>query len=228
LTFRRKNGILAVQFDGEDSIHTVATITDIQEQKHNAGRVSLFVDGAFLCGADRLTVAEYRLRIGDEVQEGRLTAMLAESECRSCFDRALGRLNKGMMTERDLKAYLREKNYLPEAVDYAVAKLHAYNYLSDEAYVEAYFHDHAAGTGDKGMRFALAQRGVDPKAVAAFFDARESDRPRAEALADKYMKGKARVQKEKVRLARYLYTRGFSNETARAVTASFFDGEDEC
>ena len=43
-------------------------ITDVTRQKKKDTRVSIFVDGEFVCGLDELTFAQSRIAIGDEIE----------------------------------------------------------------------------------------------------------------------------------------------------------------
>ena len=42
-------------------------ITDIKPQARNKSRVSVYIDGRFCCGLEKITAALHRLKIGDEI-----------------------------------------------------------------------------------------------------------------------------------------------------------------
>ena len=55
-------------------------ITDIKSQARNKSRVSVYIDGRFCCGLEKLTAALHRLKIGDEIEPEELEKAVSESE----------------------------------------------------------------------------------------------------------------------------------------------------
>jgi len=199
----------------------MGVITDISPQAKNKERVNVYIDGAFFCGLDAFTVLERRLKIGAEISEEGLAGIVMDGEKRSALDRATKRLGYSLMPEKEMKAYLFERGYLAQAVEYAVEKLKEYGYIGDSGYVRAYYNDNSSSRGDKGIRYELERKGIDENILEDFF-ADSDDTNRCRAVAEKYMRGKALDQKNKAALSRHLYSRGFAWETAGRVIEEIF------
>ena len=67
----------------------MAVITDIQPQVKDKTRVNVYLDGRFCCGLDFVTLAEYRLKIGQEITEERLAEIQLAAEKEKAFQRRL-------------------------------------------------------------------------------------------------------------------------------------------
>ena len=65
----------------------MAKITKIEGQKNKA-RVNIFVDEAFFCGLEKETAIIFGLKVGSEVDEGKLSKAIAESETKRAFNKA--------------------------------------------------------------------------------------------------------------------------------------------
>ncbi len=64
-------------------------ITDIREQKRRGDRVSIFVDGRFALGMNRLVALEARLEIGQQVTQERLIELDAEAALEEAMSASL-------------------------------------------------------------------------------------------------------------------------------------------
>lgn len=84
-------------------------ITDIQKQKRNKTRVSVYIDGEFVCGLDEITAASARIKIGDEISADELKAVVCRSEINSAFERAVNYVSYAPRARREVERYLSEK-----------------------------------------------------------------------------------------------------------------------
>ncbi|MDE7394991.1 MAG: RecX family transcriptional regulator, partial [Clostridiales bacterium] len=122
-------------------------ITDIQPQKKRKSRVSIYIDGEFFCGLEKLTALEHRLKIGDEVNEEKLSRAVFESEVTQAFDKAAGHLAARPHSEEELRKYLTEKGFSSAVIDRALEKMSSYGYIDDAEFVRAYIESHRAKFG---------------------------------------------------------------------------------
>lgn len=206
--------------------HTVGRITDIARQKRNTSRVSVFIDGEFVCGLDAVTAVAARLKIGDEITVDALKAVVFDSEVNSAFERAVSYLSRSPRSRREIERYLRDKDYDKAVAEKAVERLDSYGYTDDRAYAELYIKSRSARYGRFRLAAELRQKGVDGAIIDELLDDGVED---ATAAARKYLRvhRSADVQK----LKRFLAGRGFSWDAVFAavsdVADEFFSGGDD-
>jgi hypothetical protein len=113
-------------------------ITAITPQVKDKTRCNIYIDGRFCCGLTLETVVKNRLKVGKIVSEQALAEMQLESEKNTALNKALGFLSATRKTEREVRAYLTKRGYLPEVGDYVVEKLREYGigFKSKEPVVE--------------------------------------------------------------------------------------------
>ena len=98
-------------------------ITEITRQKKKETRVSIFMDGEFVCGLDELTFAQSRISVGDEMEVDELMEICRESEKRTAFDKAVKYISYRQRTKKEVREHLKGKGYLPQSISYALDKL---------------------------------------------------------------------------------------------------------
>lgn len=205
---------------------SMPTITDIQIQKRNKQRANLYLDGQFAFGVEMLVVMQLGLKIGAEVSQEKINQAVLDSDKSVAFDKAMNYLSRSMKTVKQMRQYLRDKGFLPQAVDYVVDKLQQYKYLNDEQYAQLYAKQSATSKGQRRICMELAQKGISQQTIQQNVDIDEqSQRQSATNLANKYMKNKTPSAKTLANLQRYLLYRGFDYDTVNGVVKSFFEVE---
>ncbi|MDR3294008.1 MAG: hypothetical protein LBT20_07915, partial [Clostridiales bacterium] len=116
----------------------MGTITKIEIQKKNKQRVNLYVDEEFVCGLSVETLVKRRLKTGGTVGLDDLKDAAVEDEKNGAFHDLLKALSVKKLTVKEAEDGLAKKEYLNEAVLYAVEKGKEYGYLDDAAYAEEY------------------------------------------------------------------------------------------
>ena len=170
-------------------------ITDIVRQKGNKSRVSLFLDGAFLCGLDELTAVKNRLEIGTEIDGEDIARIQAESEY-------VSRLSVRPRSEREIRDFLKDKGYLSAVSDKVCARLSELGYLDDAAYARQYIDENKCRYGAVRLKNELIKRGVDRDII--------DDRDEAVvALARSLWRS---CGKDKYKLKNKLYAKGCNGE----------------
>ena len=205
-------------------------ITQISIQKKNKSRVSIFLDGEFACGMQTIVVAENRLKVGMQIDAGKLKELSAISDIEAAFSKAVKLISKVLKTEVELKNYLIEKGYTLETVDTVVQKLKSYNYIDDQGYALAYINEKKHQSGKKKLYYELKQKGISDKILDKVLDTinKEEEKEVIIKLSIKYIKGKVLDIKTKKNLANYLYSRGFEWDSYIDVIADLFgDGNDD-
>ncbi len=202
-------------------------ITAITPQVKDKKRCNIFVDGRFLCGLTLETVVKNRLKVGQSVSLEGLTSLQLESEKATALDKALTHLSATRKTEKQIRDFLTKKGYLPAVCDYVLEKLRSYSFVDDTEYAKAYLESAAKKKGSRLIRMELRQKGVAEERVQAALDDLDdgAELERAQAILQKYLRGKP-LDEENLRKAyRYLMGKGFDYEVTKEALGSL-DEED--
>lgn len=199
-------------------------ITDIEKQKRNKTRVSIFIDGEFVCGLDEVTVAAARIKLGDEITADELKALVAKSEANCAFERAVGYLSSAPRAKREIEKYLRDKGYDKETIAEVIDRLDMYHYIDDLAYAESYVKSKLKKYGSFRIKAELRKKGIAENVIDGLLeDGEDMEDDGAVSVAHKYMKSHASADVPK--LKRFLAGRGYSWDCiSRAVDALKYEG----
>ena len=203
-------------------------ITAITPQVKDKTRCNIYIDGRFCCGLTLETVVKNRLKAGTIVTEEGLAAMQLESEKNTALNKALGFLSATRKTEREVRAYLTKRGYLPIVSDYVVEKLRAYSFISDEEYAEAYTESAAKRKGGRRIRMELKGKGLSDEAIEGALSGldEEQELATAKGILEKYMRGKECDKTTLQKAYRHLMGKGFDYETAKTAIAAYGEIED--
>ncbi len=203
-------------------------ITDIERQKRNKTRVSVYIDGEYVCGLDAVTAAAARIKIGDEISPEELREVVKKSEVNSAFERSVSYLDTPH-SQKEVERYLRDKGYEPDTVKEVVERLRSYHYLDDRAYAETYIKSKSKKYGSFRISAELRRRGVDPAVIDDLLDGNID--ASAVDVARKYMR--VHPSAEAPKLKRFLAGRGYSWDAISSAVAEISqdmgdcDGDDE-
>ena len=201
-------------------------ITEIQFQKKNKKRVSIFVDGQFVTGMESIVVATKGLKAGDVIDENDLLALAFESQKSEAFDKALKYVSTALKTEKEIRDNLNKKEYSKIVVDYCVDKLKEYGYLNDVAYANTYVKMYAETRGINKIKLDLLGKGIDKEIIESALEELGDQTEAATVAANKYLRTHKNVNKQKV--MQYLYSKGFAySDIYRAVDEIDFTVNEE-
>jgi regulatory protein len=123
----------------------------------------------------------------------------------------------------ELRRKLKERGYLPSAIEPALANLESGRVIDDKRYGDNVVAARARrGQGPARIRNELRRAGLDPAVVQTTMDRAKQDGPDFLAMARatrnrKFGPGIPKDRKERAKQARFLQYRGFSNDHIRAV-----------
>ena len=203
-------------------------ITDMQIQKNNKTRATVYIDGEFSIALEMLTVMKLGLKIGQEVSPERLNEAVFDSEKSVAFEKAMAYLGRGMKTVKQMRDYLIKKSYSPKVVDYVITRLKEYRYIDDEAYARLYVERNSATKGERRLKQELVNKGI-AVTLAEQHSRVDSEQALADAeqLAEKYLRNKPIDVKTLQKLQRYLLSRGYSYDIVNNVLHSYKLNTDE-
>ena len=193
----------------------MAEITSIEPQKKDKNRCSIFIDGRFYCGLTLQAAVKYRLKAGMHVDKPFLDEIQLETEKNTALDKALTHISATMKTEKQIKDFLVKKGYTDAVCGYVLERMHYYGFIDDYAYCRAYI----SGISCRGKRLIeadLLKRGADRGAIERALSEMEEDVGEARNVAEKYLRGKEKTKENIYKAYKYLISRGFSYDTAKA------------
>lgn len=182
-------------------------ITKLEIQKNNKDRVNLYLDEKFYSGISlELTVREH-LKVGLDIDEEYLRNLILEDEKGKALAKAVKYIGSNLKTGKQVKDYLKKKDYNPHTILYVLDKLAEYKYLDDENYARAYVLTYSSKYGKLKLKSQLLSKGVSEDIVDKYLEnANESS---IENVALKYMKNKEFTFENCQKLSRFLYSRGY-------------------
>ena len=192
-------------------------ITDIQPQKKNMERMSIFVDNKFEFGLSAVDVAFFKLKIGDEIAQERYDYIIEHVIFGKARDRAFKYLGFKARSEREMKKKLEEYDFSEDMIFRVLELLKRYNYINDEAFAKSYVKDrvHLKRYGKLKIQYELHEKGIDESIIASCLE----DIPLNELEnALQYIHKKSKDlsdQKERNRIYNALLRRGFSHEVIK-------------
>ena len=204
-------------------------ITAITPQVKDKRRCNIFVDGRFCCGLTLEATVKNRLKVGQIITPERLAEIQLDSEKNTAFDKALTHISATQKTEKQVREFLQGKGYLPAVVDYAIEKLHSYNFLNDGQYAESYVESISKRKGSKLIRMELRSKGVSETEIDAALDALpvEQEIETAKGILEKYMRGKVCDKTTLQKACRYLLGKGYDYEVVKSALTEFGDCDDD-
>ncbi len=205
-------------------------ITDICKQKRNPSRVSVFIDGEFVCGLDAVTAAAARLAIGDEITSEKLHDVIFDSEVNSGFERAVGYISALPRSKREMIAYLRGKGYDADVINAVISRMEGYRYIDDREYAKVFISSKSKKYGKLRLTAELKKRGVDGNIIKELLTNDDSDDEAytevdgALDTARRYLKSHRSADVNK--LKRYLAGRGFTWDSIYAAVRALDDNDE--
>ena len=191
-------------------------ITALIAQEKNKKRVNVYLDGEFYCGMALYTVLSNRLKVGDEVDETRLSEISAEDNYSAALDLALKYISKSMHTKMQMIVYLKKKEFDGKTIAKVIDKLEEYDYINDQTYAEKYAAEKSRSSGKRKIAYELKTKGVNEKITESVLGEGFSEEEGAYTVAVRYIKGKPVDYELRQRCFRYLVSKGFSFEVAKS------------
>ena len=198
-------------------------ITAITPQIKDKTRCNIYVDGRFYCGLGLELAIKHRLKVGMTVDEAFLGQIQLDGEKAKALDKALTHVSATAKTEKEIRDFLSKKGYLPAVCDYVIEKMKDYRFVNDSEYAESYVAHAGAKKGSRLIKMELKAKGVADEDIFSALSAldTETQTQSATAVLQKYMRGKTADRETLAKAFRYLMSKGYEYEIARAALAYF-------
>ena len=195
-------------------------ITELKSQK-NKNRVSVYIDGEFVCGIDALTAVKYGVKEGAEFSASRITEIAEESDKQVASDKAMDYIQRRARSKKQMQKYLLSKDYSPALVDSIIKKLEYYGYIDDLKLAKSYVNLKKDSRGVNRIRADLMRMEIDKEIISETIKDAYGQYEACLKYAEKYMKSKKEPTKPK--LYAHLASKGFAyDDIVRAVNSFDF------
>jgi len=204
-------------------------ITGIEKQKNCSERVSVFLDGeyAFSCTLDSLV--KYKLILGKSVDSDQLKSIIEEDNYAKGKACAFRILERGMKSEKDMLAKLREKGFDEKTCAKVMDLLKGYGYIDDGKLAEMYISQKLKSEGANKIKTFLYRKGIPEETIREKLDLIDDDgaEETAYSLASKKYIRMAAAEDDKRKLYKklgdFLLRKGYSYDITRKVLDRIFN-----
>jgi regulatory protein len=140
-------------------------ITSLAVQKKNPQRVSVFLDGEYSFGLNRIVAAW--LQVGQELSEEKIQQLKGEDEKEAAYQQALRLLNSRARSTAEVRQSLEKKEYSQEVVEETVTRLSNNGLLDDERFAQAWVENRSEfrPRSKWALSVELRQRGLDQEII---------------------------------------------------------------
>lgn len=188
-------------------------ITDIDVQKKNKNRVSVFVDDEYSFSLEKIDALRLSLKIGMEITNADIKKYNIESNLGKARAKAGDILSRRPYSLHDFKSKLSDKGFDDVIVDAIADEFSELGYLDDFEYAKLYIEDARMKLkGDKKIAYELSLKGVSEKvAREALYECESVPLDEIAAIINtKYASMDITDYKIKQKITAYLAPRGFS------------------
>ena len=182
-------------------------ITKLEVQKNDKNRVNLYVDDEFYSGIPAELVYLEHLKTGLEIDEKDLKKIIFENEKSKAMSRVTKYIGSSLKTQKQIRDYLRKKEYSDDTIEFVMSKLVEYNYIDDKKYAQAYVLTYGKKYGKLKLISQLKVKGVSEEIIECVLEDNKVDS--IESVASKYLKNKVMSYEVCQKLFRFLYSRGY-------------------
>lgn len=116
-------------------------ITDLKPQKRRTDRYNLYLDGSYKFPVSANTVLTASLHVGLEITEEELLKVQEAAEIGNAHDKALSMLDMRRRSTKELRDYLRRKEFEPQVIQAVTDRLTRAGLLNDEEFARAWIRD---------------------------------------------------------------------------------------
>ena len=207
-------------------------ITDIQPQKKNRNRFSIYIDGKYSFSLDFNTFESWDFHIGDEISEDDIEKLRKKDEFWKAKDYCLNLFSYGERTESEIVKRLKTKGYSKWIIFEVVDYLRKYDIINDEKYAKNWVSSMMKfkPMGQFRAVYELKRKGIKPE-LAEKICKELLDNEIEKELAFKAAEKKLEVLKsytddvKKKKLLNFLKSRGFNFDIILNVMKEYFGEE---
>lgn len=186
-------------------------ITAIKQQVKRADRYSIYGDKKYLFSFSEGELLSSGIRIGQELDEERLSELKDKAVIDKAYDRAINLVSRRPRSEWELQDYLRRKEYEPHLRDVVIEKLRKRGYVNDEDFAKRWVESRRLLKSMSKRRLSqeLRQKRISDEVIQQTLEADETDELEILTVLVEKKRGQTKY-KDNVKLMQYLARQGFS------------------
>lgn len=184
-------------------------ISAIVQQKHNANRYNVFVEGEYAVSLEGNQILDLGIAVDDECTEQQISQWAELSEYSKNIAGVIAKLSRRQHSRREIERYLQKKGLSAEEITTALNYLDDKNYLDDAAFADELVQQlRRKYKSKKSIAYELRKRGID-ESVARQVLNKISDTSEyiAEYILQKRLQNRYKTSEK---LLRFLVSKGFS------------------
>lgn len=207
-------------------------ITSIKTQKRS-GRFNIFIDEKFAFGADEKIVADYNLKIGQNLTISEISKIIKKDEVSRLFDASLRFLSTRPRSQNEIESYLSQKIARKESIkfsqakespiiDQIIGKLKKYNYIDDIEFTKWWATSRfKKAKGPRLIYSELLKKGIKKETIEQVLQVVPESRDIIYKALEKKLRiwGNLKEQDFKRKIYTYLAQRGYKWETIEEIFA---------
>lgn len=191
-------------------------VTKIEVQKNNDTRANLYLDDKFFSGISIELVMKEHIKVGSDLDMDFLSNLILEDEKGQALSKAVKYLSGNLKTEKQIKEYLKKKEYSEITIDYVLDKMREYKYLDDNHYAKSYVLTYSNKYGKLKLSSMLKSKGVSSEIIDEVLQEIETP-SNIQVVAEKYLKNREITYENLNKLSRFLYSRGYEFDEINSV-----------
>jgi regulatory protein len=210
----------------------IMKITNIEQQKKNKNRMSIYIDNEYAFGLNISIYEKYNLKKDMELTEEFVEEVLINEEKNKAVNQGLRILTASQKTEREIREKLGVLDFENNIIDYAVDYLKDQKYIDDEQYAESFINDQLNFNKDgrRKIRTKLYRKGIDREIIDEKISVIDEDVFIENALTVARKRLKAMTFSDEherdQKIFRFLFYKGYDFDTVKKAVA-IIDEEDE-
>ena len=194
-------------------------------QKKNETRANLYLDDVFYSGISIEAVIKNHLKKDMEINRETLDEIILNDERTVAMSKAIKYMGGALKTKKQIRDYLKKKEYALPTIDYVIDKMVEYKYLDDEAYARSFMLTYSSKYGKLKLKSQLRLKGVSESIIDNLLEEEIEIEDSLESVAEKYLKNKEINEKNIVKLARFLSSRGYEFDKINGCISRLRKGE---
>lgn len=194
-------------------------------QKKDETRANIYLDDAFYSGISIESVIKNHLKKGMEIDRDALDEIILADEKTVAMSKAVKYMGGALKTKKQIRDYLKKKEFGVPTIEYVIDKMIEYKYLDDEAYARSFMLTYSSKYGKLKLKSQLKQKGVAETIIETLLNEEIEIEDSLEKVAEKYLKNKEINEKNIIKLARFLSSRGYEFDKINGYISRLRKGE---
>ncbi len=204
----------------------MSKITGLRPRKSRQKRIGVYLDGRFAFTVGAAMLAGERLKLGQELDEERIDALVKKDELQRCLDAAESYLGYRPRSESELRERLGRRGFAEYTIGNVIERLKSRGLVDDAAFARFWAENRESfrPRSRRLMRLELKRKGVDEGVISQATGAMD-DAASAYRLALSRARGVPTDDFTvfRRRLGDYLRRRGFDYETIEKAIKRVWD-----